>query len=339
MQLPPSMASMCLIVASCLPGGAESLGDQTYLQYVDEESNVIKRPQGEGWSDPFGDGVWRSSWFYASLIVLKAEDPAAYGDLVQRHGVKAEQAKKFLEYFLANNTGSDEWTLPKNPSQKFSRDQLVPLLYLLAAVHKYDADARPVAKDILKKLIELVDEQGGVSDSTQGEVRENLKYVIDVLARKYGLDSVSGATRGVYKNAFSLSLKADNAQAQLPGDLATADGYSVFNRLSLVTLQGLVWGVDDSDVKDWRKNYKVHADKGWGPAFRLVAGRSLSGEDIKKYASAYIKRDQDNDIIMGQRPSKYLAGDFPEPQFGQADADGALVLDFVVLSGLHAAWK
>jgi hypothetical protein len=307
-------------------------------QYLDSETAVMKRPEGEGWSDPFGDGVWRSSWFYASLVVIKGEQPRLYDAIEQDHGVGIEHAKQFLTGFRDNNTGRDEWTLPKNPRQKFSRDQLVPLLYLMAAAHNYEDDLRPIAKDVLGELIDLVKRRGAVSDARQGRVRENLKYVIDVLADKYDVDFVDGNTRSAYKLAFTTSLRFDSGQVQLPGDAATQDDFSVFNRLSLVTLQAILWGTSDDDVRAWRKNYRQHADRGWGPAFRIVAGRSLSDARIDEYKEAFIQRSQDNDIIMGQRPHKYLSGAFPGPQIAQDASNGWLVLDYVVLSGLKAAW-
>lgn len=53
---------------------------QQYSQYIDGQTGVVKRPEGEGWTDPYGDGVWRSSWFYASLLVIRAKDPGSTTD-------------------------------------------------------------------------------------------------------------------------------------------------------------------------------------------------------------------------------------------------------------------
>jgi hypothetical protein len=44
---------------------------QKFAQYFDGETGVITRPPESAGYVPFGDGVWRSAWFYASLIVLK----------------------------------------------------------------------------------------------------------------------------------------------------------------------------------------------------------------------------------------------------------------------------
>lgn len=307
--------------------------NQRYAQYIDAETGVVKRPEGEGWSDPFGDGVWRSSWFYGSLLAIRAKDPQTYEGLRKDHGIEAAQAGQFLTYFRDHCTGGDEWTLPKNPSQKFSRDQLTPLLYLLASVYAYAPEYRPVAKDIVSRLIDLDRKKGAVSDSSQGHIGDNLRYVIDVLARKYDLDYVDGNRRHFYKLQFSGALKVYALQVQLPGDAATHEDYSVFNSLSLVTLQGIVWGKDDGDVKDWRANFHQHADKGWGPAFRIVAGRSIDDATIEKYRTVKVSRSQDNDIILSQRPHKYLDGTFP-PAHGDW-----LVLDYVLLEGLRGAWN
>ncbi len=96
---------------------------QSYSQYIDAETGVVKRPEGEGWADPYGDGVWRSSWFYASLLAIRSKDQALYEKLQTEHGVSADQAGLFLTYFRDHCTGGEEWKLPKNDSQKFSRDQ------------------------------------------------------------------------------------------------------------------------------------------------------------------------------------------------------------------------
>src|SRR5690242_16994549 len=72
---------------------------QRYAQYIDAESAVVKRPEGEGWDDPFGDGVWRSSWFYACLLAIHAKDRPIFDRLEREHGVKLDQVDRFLRYF------------------------------------------------------------------------------------------------------------------------------------------------------------------------------------------------------------------------------------------------
>jgi hypothetical protein len=322
------------VLAPILFIGEARADAQRCSQYIDAESGVVKRPEREGWTDPYGDGVWRSSWFYASLLVIRAKDPGVYDRLRTEHGVSTDQAGLFLAYFRDHCTGGDEWKLPKNDSQKFSRDQLAPLLYLLACVHAYAPEHETVAKDIVTRLIALDKSEGAVSDSPQGKVRDNLRYCIDVVAHLYGVHYVSGAMRGLYKVEFGAALKADSLLVQVPADrLATMDDYSVFNSLALVTLQGVAWGKDDGDVKDWRANYRQHADKGWGPAFRIVSGRSIDDASINNYYTMRMGRSQDNDIILAQRPSKYLKGIFP-PTSGDW-----LVLDYVILKGLRLAWQ
>ncbi len=190
-----------------------------------------------------------------------------------------------------------------------------------------------MAKDIVARLIALDKSKGAVSNSSQGKLQDNLRYCIDVVAHLYGVHYVDGATRGLYKKEFGAALKAYSHQVQLPGALATQDDFSVYNSLALVTLQGVVWGKDDHDVKAWRANFNQHADKGWGPAFRIVSGRSIDDATIDKYSTMRMSRSQDNDIILGQRPSKYLKGTFP-PTSGDW-----LVLDYVNLKGLRLAWQ
>jgi hypothetical protein len=332
------MTSIVLGLAAVLASTAQ-VEPQKYAQYIDADSAVIKRPEGTGWSDPFGDGVWRSSWFYSSLLIIKAKDKPTYDVVALAHGVDETLVAKFLTYFRDNCTGGDEWVLPKHPSQKFSGDQLSPLLYLLASVNAYgDATAKAAAKDILERLIDLDKRRGALSDSHQGQIGDNQRYAIDIACRMYGIDYLKGFRRDSCKFQFSAALALNNRLAQLPWqDLSTLDAYSVFNALGLVNEACIKWGKSDEDVDAWRKNYRVHADKGWGPAFRIVAGRSLNPSDIDAYRAAYMTRNRDNDIIMAQRPAKYISGDFaPDTTAGP---DKWLVLDYVILKGLQLLWQ
>ena len=112
---------------------------QSFSQYIDSESGVVKKP--DGWEDPYGDGVWRSSWFYATLLILKAKDPAGFELLRNTHSLSDQGAEQFLKYFAENCLGQDEWTIPKNSKQKFSGDQLAPLLFLITSVGQFGSGA------------------------------------------------------------------------------------------------------------------------------------------------------------------------------------------------------
>ncbi len=312
---------------------------QKYSQYIDAESAVVKKPEGQGWEDPFGDGVWRSSWFYSSLLSIKAKDQLTYDKIKNDHSLDDTLVARFLGFFRDNCAGNDAWTLPKNPSQKFSGDQLAPFLYLLGSVQSYGSDdAKSIAKDIVNRLIDLDQRHAAVSDTHQGQIRDNQRYAIDVVCRMYDINFLRGFRRDLCKIAFSVALALNNQLAQLSWEeLATQDSYAVFNALSLVSLACIKWGSDDEDVNSWRSNYRVHADKGWGPAFRITSGRSFDPGDVDAYATAYLSRDQDNDIIMAQRPAKYISGEFkPDHNSGPGQW---LVLDYIVLKGLQLVWQ
>ena len=332
------VSTFIVFVATTALGGFETAG-QRYSQYVDAETAVVKRPEGPGWSDPFGDGVWRTSWFYSSLLIIKAKDGSLYDKIRTEHGVDESLATKFLAYFRDNCTGSDQWSLPKNPTQKFSGDQLAPLLYLLASVNAYGSDtAKPVAKDILKRLIDIDKRHGAISDSRQGQIGDNQRYAIDIVCRMYDIDYLRGFRRDLCKFEFSTALALNNRLAQLPWqDLATLDAYSVFNALGLVSEACIKWGKSDEDVDTWRKNYRVHADKKWGPSFQIVSGRSFDPMDIEQYYTSYISSDKDNDIIMAQRPAKYISGEFHPDH--DAGPNKWLVLDYVILKGFQLLWQ
>src|SRR5262245_35421649 len=71
--------------------------DQKYSQYLDPETGAITRPAG--WDDPFGDAVWRTSWFYSSLVVIRAIAPEEYANIASTHDISASTVATFLSYF------------------------------------------------------------------------------------------------------------------------------------------------------------------------------------------------------------------------------------------------
>lgn len=314
-------------------------GSQRFSQYIDNESGVVKKPEGSGWDDAFGDGVWRSSWFYSSMLIIKSRDRAAFDKLCNDHEISEQLVERFLRYFRDHNTNADGWSLPKNPTQLFSGDQLAPLLFLITSVNAHgSSEANAIAIDLLNGLVELDRRHGVLSDSHQGQIRDNQRFAIDIACRMFGIEYLRGARRDLAKFAFSAALGLNTviAQTEWP-QLATHDAYAVFNSIGLVSASCIKWGKDDEDVDSWRKNFRVHADKGWGPAFRIVAGRSISADEVEKYESTYITRDHDNDIVMAQRPAKYLSGEFPPAD--QESANRWLVIDYMVLKGLQLLWS
>jgi hypothetical protein len=332
------------------------MSQQKYVQYIDQESGVVKRPEGEGWSDPFGDGVWRSSWFYASLLVIQNKDGATYDRLKAEHGVDISFSAKFLRFFRDNCISDTGWRLPKHSDQQFTRDQLVPLLYFLMAVQAYAPDYANIAKDILMSLGRLEEAGRGVSDTSNGRIGRNIGYMIDVLARKYGFvyrtsdmdywrasaiwneNAAKANRRAAYKKMFTLALEAHELGGWIEkGGLEASDSYSVFNALGAVSLQAIAWGKEDQDVRDWRSNFRVHAEDGWGPAFEIVAGQTVVDDIIDEYYTAHVTNHQDNDIIMAQRPRKIRDGILHPRQKGE---EGQwLVLDYVVLKALKLLWS
>ena len=81
--------------------------NQKYSQYIDNESGVVKKPEGPDWDDPFGDGVWRTSWFYSSLLVMKAKDQKTFEQVCQDHELSEELVERFFRYFRDHCAGDD----------------------------------------------------------------------------------------------------------------------------------------------------------------------------------------------------------------------------------------
>lgn len=315
--------------------------------YIDTATGVVMNP----FENPFGDSVWRSSWLYSSLLVIRGKAPAVYNDIADDHGLDVASATTFLKTFAEHGTGNDGWTVIGS-TQKFSTDQLSPLLYLLQCVKVFGTSAdQAAATEILKSLLELERTGKPLSDSPSGKIRPNLGYVIDVLCDHDRYDLTYRTTdlpiflipclgniecarkkrRGAYKEAFSVALTAQAIGADLG-----QDEFSFFNSVALVTLQSLAWGPGDQDVKQWRENFHHMADKGGGPAFQIASGAPPVNPTVESFKTSTTCRDVDNDVVMSQRPSKFLSGTYPNPSCGASPRTAAL--DYVILKGLELAW-
>ncbi len=315
--------------------------------YIDPATGVVTNPL----ENPFGDSVWRSSWLYSSLMVIKGKAPTVYDDISHAHGLDIASATTFLKYFAEHGTGSDGWTVIGS-TQKFSTDQLSPLLYLLECARVFGTtDDQAAATAILTSLLELERVGKPLSDSPSGKIRPNLGYVIDVLCDQDRYNQTYRTTdlpiflipcfgniecarkkrRAAYKEAFSVALTAQSIGADLG-----QDEFSLFNAIALVTLQALAWGPGDEDVKKWRENFHHMASKGGGPAFQIVTGLTAN-PSVDSFKTATTCRDVDNDIVMGQRPSKFIDGTYPNPTCG-GGSPRTIVLDYVILKALELAW-
>jgi hypothetical protein len=251
--------------------------------YIDPTTGVVMNP----FEDPWGDSVWRSSWLYSSLLVIKAKAPSTYGEIALIHNLDVASATTFLKSFAEHGTGDDGWTV-LGSTQKFSTDQLAPLLYLLECTKRFGtADGQAPATAILMSLLELERVGKPLSDSHSGHILPNFGYVIDVLCdqarydltyrttdlpvflvRCFGdIDCARKKRRDAYKDAFSAALTF-----QAIGADQGQDETAFFNALALITLQALVWSPGDDNVKTWRENFHRMANKGGVLHSKLFAG-------------------------------------------------------------------
>jgi len=79
------------------------------------------------------------------------------------------------------------------------------------------------------------------------------------------------------------------------------------------------------------------ASKGGGPAFQIAAGLTPVNPFVDSFKTVTTCRDADNDIVMSQRPSKFLNGIFPNPTCGSG-SQRTVVLDYVILKALERVW-
>ena len=331
--------------------------------YIEQETGLVTKPKS--WSDIYGDCVWRSSWVYASLLVIREKDQGLYKELRDTHGLHLKYLDPYLATCIDKVCGDDEWCVPGS-DQKFSRDQLAPMLYMLAAISAYEHDdeIKRRARNIMLRLNELEKDGKPLSKSGSGKIGDNLRYVICVLSDDdrfhfnyktadmetwlvpaFGnLDAAKANRRAYYKSMFKAGLEAErlgslNHPRQPSG---VFDETAFFNAIALVTSQAVVWGAGDRDVKNWRSSFDHAATAGFGPAFRLASGASVTKDELNRYRDATICRQQDNDIVMAQRPKKFIDKEFP----GCPACEGTepnqvrhVALDFVILEALRLVWK
>jgi hypothetical protein len=360
-------AAMCAIVllnnANTVVFAAESKPTLSWGDYVERRTGLVTKPTS--WSDIHGDSVWRSSWLYASLLVIREKDPALYKELRDKHGLDLKYLQSYLDTCLDKVCGDNGWHVPGS-DQKFSRDQLAPMLYMFAAIAVYEHDSaiKTKARKVLLRLNDLEKDGTPLSSSGSGKIGDNLRYVICVLADKdrfdfnyktaamekwlvpaFGdLDKAKANRRAYYKTTFTAGLEAQrlgslNYPKQISG---VFDETTFFNAIALVTAQSIVWGANDHDVKRWRNTFDHAAKAKFGPGFRLASGADVSKKDLALYREATICRRQDNDIVMAQRAKKYIDNEFPSCRVcdgKKPDQVRHIALDFVILQGLNLARK
>lgn len=97
---------LCLATSACSEAQPPA---QRHIQYIDAETRVVKRPEVESHDAPHRDGVWRSSWYDASLVDIQAKATGVYQRLESEHGVDFARGEPFLRYVRDRRTSGNEW--------------------------------------------------------------------------------------------------------------------------------------------------------------------------------------------------------------------------------------
>jgi len=128
------------------------------------------------------------------LYVLSQHDQGTYQQIAKKEKLTLEIARRFLVFFAEKCCTSSGLTVWKS-DQMFSRDQLLPLLYLLSCVNKYDndADVKAAGKKIVNQLSGFEEIGHGLSTSNkvpgpgQSIIGPNISYLIQQLCEQYGV--------------------------------------------------------------------------------------------------------------------------------------------------------
>ena len=238
-------------------------------KYIDSYGSVLDNPR-----EP-GDSCFHSSYLYASECVFDEN---------------IDKVEKFLVYFSEHCLKHDRlighpnmYTDKVDKSLAFSRDQLSPLLLLLAVVHKYQPQLKPYCKKILQKIVDLDHDKGNIAGGHRnGDVNNNLRYIISILCEAYGV----GYGRAKGETWFSKTLAAyELAWRQPLGNWLKPSWkprpYTINNNANLLTVRKLLLNSNRH-----RSNFRWFG-KNWyhGIGYKIIAGLPFNQSEISAYIS------------------------------------------------------
>ena len=259
----------------------------------------------KGW----GDSTWLSSWFYLSAL-LTWQNPK-WRQAVKDHDPEWDKhLALFLDSFarLCFYEGK-VWTHPcrklhysweevqKNPklglytTNHFTRDQMAPLLALLAAVavYKKNTAAYWSGHRIIKRFYKFcVGHQMSDHPRKGGMIMPSNVAVINEVARLYGLEGSKLLGPSVLLAEYKTYSPLWYAHDKLPAWLqkTTAKGlprpYTFFNAIAHTTAFAISRGRDHADVRALRSCFSYPA-KHWYPGYKVVAGAKYNKNDFERF--------------------------------------------------------
>jgi len=238
-----------------------------WFSYIDHYGFVLDNPR-----EP-GDAAFHSSYLYASECVFNEN---------------IDKVEKFLLYFseycLKHNRligHPNMFTDRVDKSLHFSRDQLSPLLYLGATIHKYQPQLKPYYKKILQKIVDLDHDKGNIAGGhSNGDINHNLRYIISLLCRAYGVGYKKAKCESWFSKALTgYNLAWSSFAARLMSDRIKPRPFTLNNNVNLLTVRKLLLNSNKH-----RSNFKWFA-KNWhhGIGYKIISGLSFNQSELEAY--------------------------------------------------------
>ena len=101
--------------------------------------------------------------------------------------------------------------------------------------------------------------------------------------------------------------------------------YTIWNCLGLLTAIAMIRGRGHKDIKKWRKYFDWFAKNKWGPAYKIVAGKQYTWQEVDWY-----KKHRTNHLnIVEQRGPIHRT----KPETGTVNS-----MDYPILKALQKVW-
>lgn len=290
----------------------------TITTHIDQHGFVRSAHDGK-----YGDSVWRSGWLYFACLSCRGRPSMV--EWLKRHKIDpTASAAAFLSRFAEVCIKDDRLLVHPDQDQHFSRDQLVPMLMLLAVVSMRAEEIRPLGLPIIEAIVRLDEKYGAVAPVHQGEINDNLRYIIGKVAKVYGVKYKKATNCLPFVAAIAGYEKVWEYLTPFVKPKDRPRPYTIFNNAGLLSIIALFYGLD-KDVQSWRKYFDWYAKHGWGVFYQILAGTRYTKVDIEEYEGV---RHYTNDILS-QRGEDH----FDEVRPGHAE-----ILDYPILLAMEEIW-
>src|SRR4030042_5599285 len=159
---------------------------------------------------------------------------------------------------------------PSHVLTNFSRDNLSPLILVLAAIKIYvnDPNVIKLATAIIKYIASIDIIGNSMSNTDRGKFNWSIRWPISVVANAYEVDCHSA-----FECLFKASLYANELKWKY--SLWDHEHYAIWNMLGQLSACHVL-----GKSTNLRKYFLVYAKQDWGVAYKIEAGKSYTELEI-----------------------------------------------------------